>query len=172
MQNAMSTKTSPSEETENEWRNLTHGLWQIYERLSTGDQAELRRGLPSEPFWRLLGYIGKDDAPPDDLRKWRLLIQCVAIGHYAHTPFGVALRRADYSDARLKRLLEADDDLLPGILRRTARQLRSANQPANWNAARKLLFYTGEHAENARLKIAQEFYTYTDPSNEDTDADE
>jgi CRISPR system Cascade subunit CasB len=145
----------------------------MYERLGKGDQAELRRGLPSEPFWRLLTYIGKEDAHPDDLRRWRLLIQCVAVGGgYSSAPFGVALRRADYSEARLKRLLEADDDLLPGILRRTARQLRSAGQPANWNAARKLLFYTGEYAENARLKIAQQFYPYADSSNEDNDTDE
>lgn len=135
----------------------------------------MRRGLPSEPFWRLLAYIGREDAHPDDLRRWRLLIQCVAIGGYSgdkRDRFGIALKRVGYSEARLKRLLEAESDLLPGILRRTARQLRSADQPANWNAARKLLFYTGEHAENARLQIAQQFYTYADSSTQDDDSDE
>jgi CRISPR type I-E-associated protein CasB/Cse2 len=174
----METKTPPTEtnESKQKWDNLTHGLWQIYEGLSPGDQAELRRGLPSEPFWRLLAYIGREDAHPDALRKWRLLIQCVAISGYADTYFGVALQRAEYSEARLKRPLEAEGDLLPGILRRTARQLRGADQPANWNAARKLLFYTGEHAENARLRIAQQYYTYTDDDasspNDTPDSDE
>lgn len=155
-----------------DWDNLTHGLWQIYEGLGTGSQAELRRGVPSEPFWRMLDYIGKDDARPDDLKRWRVLVQCVAIAGYSRTPFGVALKEADYSEARLKRLLEADEEQLPTLLRRTAKQLKSADQSANWNAARKLLFYQGEHAENARLKIAQQYYTYSTDSNEDTDSNE
>lgn len=140
--------------------------------MSPGDQAEVRRGLPSEPFWRMLGSIGKADAHLDDLPTWRLLIQCVAIAGYSSTPFGVALKRAKYSEARLKRLLEADADQLPGILRRTAKQLKSADQTGNWNTIRRLLFdYKGE-AERIRLKIAQEYYTYTDSSNETSDSDE
>lgn len=120
----------------------------------------------------MLGYIGKEDTHLDDLPKWRLLIQCVAIAGYSSTPFGVALKRADYSEARLKRLLEADTSQLPGILRRTAKQLRSADQTGNWNTIRRLLFdYNGE-AEQVRLQIAQEYYTYTDSSNEDPDSDE
>ena len=154
-------------------KNPTHGLWQIYEDLGTGDQAELRRGLPSEPFWRMLTYIGKEDAHPDDLWKWRVLIQCIAISGYGGTPFGVALRRAEYSEARLKRLLEADDDLLPGILRRTAKQLKSADETGNWNAIRRLLFdYDGKDAERVRLQIAQEYYTYDSDSNQDDNSDE
>ena len=165
----MSTQTT----TKTEWDNQTHGLWLIYDDLSRGEQAEVRRGLPSEPFWRMLGYIGKENAPLDDLPNWRLLIQCVAIAGYSSTPFGVALKRAKYSEVRLKRLLEADADQLPGILRRTAKQLRSADEAGNWNTTRRLLFdYEGE-AERVRLQIAQEYYTYTDDtSNETSDSDE
>lgn len=120
----------------------------------------------------MLSYIEKADAHLDDLPKWRLLIQCVAIAGYSSTPFGVALKRADYSEARLKRLLEADADQLPGILRRTAKQLSSADQTGNWNTIRRMLFnYEGE-AERVRLRIAQEYYTYTSSSNKDTDTDE
>jgi len=156
-----------------EWDNLTHGLWQIYDDMSPGEQAEVRRGLPSEPFWRMLGYIRKEDAHLDDLPRWRLLIQCVAIAGYSKKPaFGVALKRAKYSEARLKRLLEADADQLPGLLRRTAKQLKSADETGNWNTIRRLLFdYKGE-AERMRLKIAQDYYTYTDASNETSDSDE
>lgn len=147
----------------------------MYERLGNGDQAELRRGLPSEPFWRMLTYIGKENARPDDLWKWRVLIQCIAISGYSGTPFGIALHRAEYSEARLKRLLEADDDLLPGILRRTAKQLKSADETGNWNAIRRLLFdYDGNDAERVRLQIAQQFYTHTDndTTNQDDNSDE
>lgn len=155
-----------------DWDNLTDGLWQTYEDLSPGEQAELRRGLPSEPFWHLLSRIGKEDAHKDDLRTWRLLIQCIAIAGYSSTAFGVALKKAGYSSARLKRLLEADEDQLPTLLRRTAKQLKSADQKANWNTIRRLLFdYKGE-AEEMRLQIAQEYYTYDMNSNQDNNADE
>ena len=166
----MNTQTT----TKTEWDNQTHGLWLIYDDLSRGEQAEVRRGLPSEPFWRMLACIGKEEAPLDDLPTWRLLIQCVAIAGYSKKPaFGVALMRANYSEARLKRLLEADADQLPGILRRTAKQLKSAKQTGNWNTIRRLLFdYEGE-AERVRMQIAQEYYTYTDDtSNETSDSDE
>jgi CRISPR type I-E-associated protein CasB/Cse2 len=144
----------------------------MYERLGNGEQAELRRGLPSEPFWRLLSHIGKEDAHEDDLPKWKTLIQCVSISGYSKTPFGVALREAGYSKARLKRLLEADPDQLPTLLRRTAKQLKSADQKANWNTIRRLLFdYEGE-AEAMRLQIAQEYYTYDTNSNQDDSPDE
>lgn len=163
---------STESQAKTDWDNLTDGLWQMYERLGNADQAELRRGLPSEPFWRMLSYIGRDDPHEDDLPKWRILIQCVAIAGYSSTSFGVALKEAGYSKARLKRLLEADDEQLPTLLRRTAKQLRSAGQSANWNAARKLLFYDGDNAEKARLRIAQQYYTYTTHSNQDDSADE
>ena len=164
----MSTQT----QKETEWDNLTDGLWQMYEKLGNGEQAELRRGLPSEPFWRMLSHIGRDDPYKDDLPKWRILIQCVAIAGYSSVPFGVALKEAGYSKARLKRLLEADDEQLPTLLRRTAKQLRSADQKANWNTIRRLLFdYEGE-AEEMRLQIAQEYYTYDTDSNQDDNSDE
>lgn len=147
-------------------------MWQVYEKLGNGEQAELRRGLPSEPFWRMLAYIGKEDAHSADLWKWRVLIQCVAIAGYESTPFGVALQNADYSKARLKRLLEADDDLLPGILRRTAKQLNSAGHTGNWDTIRKLLFFTGDGAESIRLQLAQEYYTYDNDSNQDDNSNE
>lgn len=145
--------------------NVTHALANIYEEMSPGEQAEVRRGTPSEPFWRMLGAIGCEDARNEELRKWRLLVQCVAIAGYDSMPFGVALQKADYSEARLKRLLEADDDLLPGILRRTAKQLDSAGHTGNWDTIRKLLFFTGDGAESIRLQLAQEYYTYDTDSN-------
>ena len=152
--------------------NSTQTLASIYEDMTPGAQAEVRRGTPSEPFWRLLGAIDQEDAEKGELRKWHLLIQCVAIAGYESTPFGVALQNADYSEARLKRLLEADDDLLPGILRRTAKQLNSAGHTGNWDTIRKLLFFTGDGAESIRLQLAQEYYTYDSDSNQDDNSDE
>lgn len=156
--------------------NQTEALYDVYTNMRSGEQAELRRGTPGEPFWRLLSSIDKADAHTDDLPKWQLIIQCIAISGYSDTRFGKALKQAGYSQARLKRLLEADDDMLDGILRRTARQLKSANQKANWNDIRRLLFdYKGKDAERMRLRIAQDYYTHDNISNDtaqddDTDA--
>ena len=152
--------------------NLTHALADIYEGMSPGAQAEVRRGMPSEPFWRMLVAIGQEHERDERLRKWHLLIQCVAIAGYESTPFGLALQNADYSEARLKRLLEAGDDLLPGILRRTAKQLSSAGHTGNWDTIRKLLFFTGDGAESIRLQLAQEYYTYDSDSNQADNSDE
>ncbi|MFB6274478.1 MAG: type I-E CRISPR-associated protein Cse2/CasB [Salinibacter sp.] len=140
----------------------------FYEKMSNGDQAEVRRGRLSEPFWRSLNHIGEADAPHDRIRKWLVLFQLVAIGGYSRVDFGEALYRADYSEARLTRLLEADEQL-PDLLRRTARQLASADQPANWGTARKLLFYEGEHAERVRTEIAQQYYGTRFQDTNDTD---
>lgn len=146
---------------------LTQRLWTACSALGRGDQAELRRGQISEPFWRLLTQIGKEHASTDDLWKWRVLIQCLAIAGYSRKPLGLALRNAKYSEARFKRLLEAEEDLLPGILRRTAQQLKSAKKTGDWNIIRRLLFdFNGTDAETARLRLAQQFYTYTDVSDD------
>lgn len=152
--------------------NLTHALANMYDGMSPGAQAEVRRGTPSEPFWRMLAVIDREEERDERLRKWQVLIQCVAIAGYEDTRFGVALREADYSEARFKRLLEADDDLLPGILRRTAKQLKSADETGNWDTIRKLLFFTGDGAESIRLELAQEYYTYDTNSNQDDSSDE
>jgi len=163
-----------SAQTENktEPSNPTESLWQTYDELSNGAQAELRRGTPSEPFWHLLDSIGKEREPDSDkLSRWKLLIQCVAIAGYSGTPFGLALKQAEYSEARLKRLLEADDDQLHTLLRRTAKQLASADQEANWHTVKRLLFAEDE-AEDVRLQIAQEYYTYDTNSNQEDSADE
>lgn len=167
-----STTNQPMPKSENQ----TEALYDVYTNMRSGEQAELRRGTPGEPFWRLLSSVGKADAHTDDLPKWQLIIQCIAISGYSSTRFGKALKQAGYSQARLKRLLEADDDMLDGILRRTARQLKSANQKANWNDIRRLLFdYKGKDAERMRLRIAQDYYTHDNISNDtaqddDTDA--
>jgi len=120
----------------------------------------------------MLDSVGEEREPDSEkLSKWKVLIQCIAIAGYSGTPFGLALKRADYSEARLKRLLEADGDQRSTLLRRTAKQLKSADQKANWNTIRRLLFNEDE-TEEVRLQIAQEYYTYDTNSNQDDSADE
>lgn len=161
---------NPTPTTERPTSHTTQ-LYDRYVELSSGEQAELRRGTTAAPFWQLLRTIGKHNAHKDDLRNWLLLIQCIAIaGHSKKPSLGNALKQAGYSEARLKRLLEADDDLLPGILRRTARQLKSSGHTGDWNIIRRILFdYKGE-GDDARLQLAQDYFTYT-PDDETSDAD-
>lgn len=161
-------KTNTTEKTETP--SHTTLLHERYLELSSGEQAELRRGTIGAPFWRLLGAIGKQDARVQDVRKWQLLVQCLAIaGHSDKRELGKALQKAGYSEARMKRLLEADADLLPGILRRTARQLNSTGEKGNWNIVRRILFDYDGDAEEARLKLAQQYFTHTPDDGTSTD---
>lgn len=146
--------------------SLTTRLYNEYVHLSNGEQAELRRGTIGGPFWRLLGSIGKQDAHVNDVQKWQLLVRCLAIaGHNSKKPLGNALKQAGYSEARMKRLLESDADALPGMLRRTARQLKSAGHTGDWNIIRRILFdYKGD-ADKARIKLAQDYFTHSPDEN-------
>jgi CRISPR system Cascade subunit CasB len=138
--------------------SVTTRAYASYQRLSNGDQAQIRRGSAgAEALWRILYDIDEMDGRAD---LWRALL--VALAHAErHDPcvsFGKALAKARFSKARFVRLMEADQDTLKTALRRCARYLNSKDQAANWNHARQLLFYTGDHAEDVRLRIARDYY--------------
>lgn len=138
--------------------SITTRAYQSYQRLSNGDQAALRRGSPgAEAFWRVLYDIGEMDGRAD---LWRALLVAIAHAgrHDPSVPFGKALAEARWSKARFVRLMEADQETLKLSLRRCAQYLNSKDQAANWNHARQLLFYTGEHAEDIRLRISRAYY--------------
>jgi len=138
--------------------SITTRAYRSFQRLSSGDQAQLRRGSAgAEAFWRILYDIGEMDGRAD---LWRALLVAIAHAerHDPGVPFGKALAEARWSKARFVRLMEADQDALKTALRRCAQYLNSKNQAANWNHARKLLFYTGEYAEDIRLQISRDYY--------------
>jgi CRISPR system Cascade subunit CasB len=143
--------------------SITTRINKAYQNLSRGDQAELRRGTPgAAPFWRVLHQAGidLDTLVPRQAERWRVLLTALAHArrYDPNVPLGRALAEAGWSEVRFVRLMEAEPDTLGVLLRRCAQYLNNKQQAANWNDARKLLFYAGEDAERERLRIARDYY--------------
>lgn len=139
--------------------------------LGNGDRAALRRIDPDTPvtptLWKVLFDLDQAEAPDgvDQTtweQRWATLLMgmahCAGLHDY-DVPLGQALAEAGWAETRFVRLLEADDETLPVLLRRMAQYLASKQQPANWDDVRRLLFYqSGETAEDIRLRIARPYY--------------
>lgn len=143
-------------------------------KLSTGDRAALRRIYLTkghEADGVVIGLLHRADvAIPTQVEAfapWRLLAHVAALlsgtaGDQPHAPgrrLGSALQAAGYSENRLLRLTAARGDALTGQIIRAARVLAQGGQaPVNlW----PLFQLAGRHpdtAEQARLRIAQDYY--------------
>ena len=139
--------------------------------LPNGDRAALRRIDPDTPvtptLWKVLFDLDQDESP-DWIsqtkweQRWATLLMgmahCAGMHDY-NVPLGQALAEAGWAETRFVRLLEADDETLPVLLRRMAQYLASKQQPANWDDVRRLLFYqSGDTAVDIRLSIARPYY--------------
>ena len=139
--------------------------------LPTGEQAALRRTSPDRPvtpaLWKVLLALDQGEAP-DWIRqkkweqRWAILLMgmahCAGLHDY-DMPLGQALAEAGWSEVRFVRLMEADEETLPTLVRRMAQYLASKQQPANWDDVRRLLFSQGsDYAEDVRLRIARSYY--------------
>lgn len=139
--------------------------------LPNGDRAALRRIDPNTPLtptlWKVLFELDQGDAPDwisqtEWEQRWATLLMgmahCAGLHDY-DVPLGQALAKAGWAETRFVRLLEADGETLPVLLRRMAQYLASKQQPASWDDVRKLLFYqSGDTAEDIRLSIARPYY--------------
>jgi len=148
--------------------------------LPNGDRAALRRIDLDQPvtptLWKVLFALDQGEAP-DWIReteweqRWATLLMgmthCAGLHDY-DVPLGQALAEAGWAETRFVRLLEADDETLPVLLRRMAQYLASKQQPANWDDVRRLLFYqSGDTAEDIRLSIARPYYRTLHAQDED-----
>ena len=145
-------------------------------RLSNGDRAALRRINPKAPvtpaLWKVLHGLNIPEPDPQygtleaDVaqyeRNWGLLLMgmahCAGLHDY-NVSLGKALALAGWSELRFTRIMEADDDTLPKLLRRMAQYLASKDQAANWADVAYLLFSNGEAAHDTRLRIARAYYS-------------
>ncbi|WP_263792895.1 type I-E CRISPR-associated protein Cse2/CasB [Salinibacter sp.] len=139
-------------------------------RLPNGDRAALRRidlDTPVTPtLWKVLFDLEQDESRGMSQTKWEQrwatllmgMAHCAGLHDY-DVPLGQALAEAGWAETRFVRLMEADDETLPVLLRRMAQYLASKQQPANWDDVRRLLFYpSGDTAEDIRLRIARSYY--------------
>ena len=149
------------------------------ESLPNGDRAALRRidlDTPVTPtLWKVLFDLKQDESRGMSQTKWEQrwatllmgMAHCAGLHDY-DVPLGRALAEAGWAETRFVRLMEADDETLPVLLRRMAQYLASKQQPANWDDVRKLLFYqSGETAEGIRLSIARPYYRTLHAQDED-----
>lgn len=156
------------------------------ENFPRGDLAQLRRMNPDAPdaaaYWRLMAERDLLGSPGWEA-KWALVLHGIAlmtrtaggevasrIAHDRHMPVGRALflggdssRRESgyYSESRLNRLLTARGPILRTLLTRMFRMLAAVNQPFNWSEMARFILYEGydeEQAEQARRRIASEYY--------------
>lgn len=143
--------------------------------LSTGDQAELRRINPEEPYspalWKLILDLELDDVPgwlSQEQREinWAGLFMGMAMNpglHNSSIGLGEALAESGWSELRFVRLLRTRNEpgnphLLESI-RRMASFLSSKDQETDWTDVGKLLFYqTDPWAESHRRDLSREYY--------------
>ena len=97
------------------------------------------------------------------IKDWAAIIAGMAVMapsiHKPDTGFGKALADADFSEARLERLLAADGDTKRTLFLRAVRLLSSKSIPFNWFDAVTLLLYKDpEKVEKMKLSLARDFY--------------
>lgn len=143
--------------------------------LSTGDRAALRRIYLTKRHDAdgvVIGMLHRAGvtvpAKADVFAPWRLLAHVAALlsgtgGQPPHTPgrrLGAALQAAGYSENRLLRLTAARGAALDGQIIRAARVLAQGGQASvNLWAVFDLAGRDPEKAEEARIRIAQDYYT-------------
>lgn len=157
-----------------------------------GDLAALRRMNPDAPdaavVWRLLARYELQGNPRVE-EKWALILHGIALmtptasgdglGRSAHdgtVPVGRAIysggdsQRSSgyYSESRLNRLLTARGPILRTLLARLFRMVATAGQSFNWREMAWFILnedYKEEAAEQARRRIAREYYRTERQSN-------
>ncbi len=94
-------------------------------------------------------------------RQWAVFLKGMAICaglHDESVSIGEALARAEWPDDRFTKMTEAGPDEIVTYVEWTARHLAEADQPANWNDVRRLIFKSGEHARQFRLRVANDYF--------------
>jgi CRISPR system Cascade subunit CasB len=130
----------------------------------TGERAQLKRldpdGPPSLAFYRF-AFRHLPEGWESRQAAWMTLIAGMTLmgrnPHRPDRPTGQALAESGYSEARLERLLAAEDETLRTLLLRAVRFLTAKNESCNWTDFGFLLGLRGD-PERARLTIARSFY--------------
>jgi CRISPR type I-E-associated protein CasB/Cse2 len=136
------------------------------ESFGTGPLAELRRMDPARPaaapaaLHRLLAYHPDDMLRGSGMDRWTLLTHLFALAapelHRGGDPLGETLFRAGYSEGRLTRLLESEDEALPIVLPRLVRFLTAKRERLRPFELAQLVLW--RDTEQDRWRIARDFY--------------
>ena len=132
-----------------------------------GDLAELRRLTPEQPsapaFFRIVARVAPE-VGVETMRRYAHFLRILALNPEALTNdrLGAVMAGAGVSESRVQRLLTAREETLRVQLRLIARRLaNSGNLP--WRGFADMLLTTDdEQAENARLRIARDYWRALD----------
>lgn len=138
------------------------------EDFSTGERAALKRLAPGQPpslaFYRFC-FQHLPDGWQRQVGAWQVILAGLALmgtqPHRPDRPLGQALAEQRYSEARLERLLAAQDEVLHTLTLRVARFLAAKGESVNWlDLANLLLAQDRDKHEAVRLKIAGDYYRH------------
>lgn len=143
-----------------------------HSEFPTGDRAALKRMIPGQSppleFYRFaLRHLPRNWEA--HLADWMALVAGMALmAPHVHRPnrsLGQALAEENYSEARLERLLSADEDIRRVLFLRAVRFLASKGAPFNWvDAAQFLLTREEDKREVLHRRIAWDFYRTVESS--------
>jgi CRISPR system Cascade subunit CasB len=142
-------------------------------RLSKKDHAELRRPGLSPALWKILASLNEAESEYHSTyeweKRWSILLRSIALTGQGDSSeddpsFGQALAQTGWSEGRLFRLLEAEDEALHDQMRFATAYLESKDARPDWTQAHDLLFYDNERARHA---IARSYYHAHNASSED-----
>lgn len=138
------------------------------EDFPTGERAALKRLAPDRPpslaFYRFcFRYL--PESWQRQVGAWQVILAGLALmgtqPHRPDRPLGQALAEQRYSEARLERLLAAQDEVLHTLTLRVARFLAAKGESVNWlDLANLLLAQDRDKHEAVRLKIAGDYYRH------------
>ncbi|HCB12600.1 MAG TPA: type I-E CRISPR-associated protein Cse2/CasB [Gammaproteobacteria bacterium] len=154
--------------------SLAHLIGQVAaiigsENFPAGERAALKRLAPDRPpslaFYRFCFQRRLPDGWQNKTGAWQTLLAGLALmgtpAHNPKRPLGQALAEHRYSEARLERLLAAQDDVLYTLTLRVARFLAAKGESVNWlDLAQLLLAQDRDKREAVRLKIAGDYYRH------------
>jgi len=136
------------------------------EDFPTGDRARLRRLDPDEPppiaFYRF-AFRHLPEEWERSQADWITMVSGMALmaprPHQPGMGFGRVLAENNYSEARLERMLAAEGNTLRVLVLRAVRFLVAKGAKCDWtDIAAILLARGGEKREQARFRIARDFY--------------
>ena len=153
------------------------------EAIAPGDRAAMRRIRPGEiggpAFWKVAirylepaGLLADADS---SLRRrqelyWSTILASMAEGPpFGARSLGRALADAGVTEARVLRLLRAQDDALLDAARTVAHQLAAQGSEFDWSDMVELLSSdSAPHAEAVRRRIAYDYYRQEQVSGHET----
>lgn len=133
------------------------------------DRAALKRWSIGRPlplaFFRLWLLEVDEELPAESqLTSWALIGWGLSLLSGRHSPqrsLGRVLAESGLHEARLERLLQADDDLRPALLSAVMRFLAAKDETFDWTqAAAFLLTHDFEKREKIHRKIATDYYRH------------